>query len=151
MHSLTCVHCKRESRHGRGAGRAASADRLTVSQTSDLSARSTQHQAGAFNEINNDKRACVYRLNSTCLVSRAGSNGRRNTIQCVDSAMLPWEDHLFGFTWTKPSQGSVPAALTLASEFGFCFQCQAGSSLVLRRPIETTGFIRHKDFSDTRI
>jgi hypothetical protein len=39
------------------AGRAASADRLTISETSDLSARSTQHQAGAFNEINNDKRA----------------------------------------------------------------------------------------------
>jgi hypothetical protein len=30
--------------------------RLTVSQTSDSSARSTKHQAGVFDEINNDKR-----------------------------------------------------------------------------------------------
>jgi hypothetical protein len=35
--------------------------RLTVSRTSDSSARSTQHQAGVFDEINNDKRACVYK------------------------------------------------------------------------------------------
>jgi hypothetical protein len=68
--------------------------------------------------------------------------GRCNTIQCVDSAMLPWEDHLIGFTWTRPSQASVLAALTLASDFGFCFQCKVGWSLVLRRPIETTAFIR---------
>jgi hypothetical protein len=36
----------------------------------------------------------------------------------------------------------VPAGLTLTSNFGFYFQCQVGSSLVLRRPIETTAFIR---------
>jgi hypothetical protein len=52
--------------------------------------------------------------------------------------MLPGENHLFGFTWTKPSQSSVPVGLTGASDFGFCFQCQAGSSLVLHRPIEIT-------------
>jgi hypothetical protein len=57
--------------------------------------------------------------------------------------MLAREDHLLGFTWTKPSQGSVPAGLALASDFGFCFQCQSGSSLVLRRPIETTAVIGH--------
>jgi hypothetical protein len=54
--------------------------------------------------------------------------------------MLAWENGLFGRTWPKPSQGSVPAGLTLASDFGSCFQCQAGSSLVLRRPIEITHF-----------
>jgi hypothetical protein len=32
----------------------------------------------------------------------------------------------------------VPAGLTTAGDFGFCFQCQAGSSLVLHRPIEIT-------------
>src|SRR5277367_6065009 len=69
-------------------------------------------------------------------ITRASSTGRCNTIQCVDSSMLPREDRLFGFTWTKPSQGSVPAGL--ASYFGSCFQCQVGSSLVLRRPIEIT-------------
>jgi hypothetical protein len=75
---------------------------------------------------------------STCLVSRAGSTGRCNTIQCVDSAMLARQNHLFGCTRSKPSQSSVPAGLNPTSDFGFCFQCQAGSSLVLHRPIETT-------------
>jgi DNA-binding winged helix-turn-helix (wHTH) protein len=73
----------------------------------------------------------------------ASSTGRCNTIQCIDSTMLAWENGLFGRTWPKPSQGSVPAGLTLASDFGFCFQCQAGSSLVLRRPIEITSLMRH--------
>jgi hypothetical protein len=59
--------------------------------------------------------------------------------------MLPRQDHRFGFTWTKPSLGSVPAGLTLASDFGFCFQCQRGSSLVLHRPIEITGVTGHVD------
>jgi len=59
--------------------------------------------------------------------------------------MLPRENHLLGCTRPKASQGSVPAGLTLASGFGFCFQCQRGSSLVLRRPIETTAFTRHLD------
>ena len=68
----------------------------------------------------------------------ASSTGRCNTLQYVDSAMLLRENHLFGCTRPKPSQGSVLAGLTLASDFGFCFQCQAGSSLVLRRPIEIT-------------
>src|SRR5580658_1542774 len=47
-----------------------------------------------------------------------------------------------GVLGQKPSQGSVPAGLTLTSDFGFCFQCQAGSSFVLRRPIEITAFTR---------
>jgi hypothetical protein len=55
--------------------------------------------------------------------------------------MLPREIHLFGRAGPKPNQGSVPAGLTLAGDFGFCFQCQVGSSLVLRRPIEITRFI----------
>jgi hypothetical protein len=37
------------------------------------------------------KRACVYRLNFTCLISRASSTGRCNTIQFIDSRMLPRE------------------------------------------------------------
>ena len=57
--------------------------------------------------------------------------------------MLPRENHLFAFTWTKPSQGSIPAGLIPVSDFGFCFQCQPGSSVVLRPPIEITAFIRH--------
>ena len=52
--------------------------------------------------------------------------------------MLPRENHLFGCTRSKPSQGSVPVGLALASDFSFCFQCKVGSSLVLRRPVETT-------------
>ena len=55
--------------------------------------------------------------------------------------MLARENHLFAFTWTKPSQGSIRAGLTLVSDFGFCFQCQPGSSVVLRRPIEITRVI----------
>jgi hypothetical protein len=42
-----------------------------------------------------------------------------------------------GCTRSKPSQGSVPDGLAPASDFSFCFQCQVGSSLMLRRPIET--------------
>jgi len=60
----------------------------------------------------------------TCLINAASSDGRCNTIQRIDSAMLPWENRLFGYTRPKASQGSDPAALTLASGFGFCFQCR---------------------------
>ena len=56
--------------------------------------------------------------------------------------MLPQENHLFGCARPEPSQGSVPAGLALASDFSFCFQYKVGSSLVLRRPIEITAFIR---------
>jgi hypothetical protein len=55
------------------------------------------------------------------------------------STMLAREGQLFGWLPSRPSQSSVPAGLTLTSEFGFCFQCQAGSSSVLHRPVETTG------------
>jgi hypothetical protein len=61
--------------------------------------------------------------NSRCLVTRASSTGRCNTIQCIDSAMLPRKNHLFGCTGPKPSQRSVPAGLTLPSDIGFCFRC----------------------------
>ena len=61
--------------------------------------------------------------------------------------MLPLENHLFGFTRSKPSQGSVPAGLIPASDFSFCFQYQVGSSLVLRRPIEITAVIGHVDLA----
>jgi hypothetical protein len=76
------------------------------------------------------------------LLSPASSTGRCNTIQCVDSAMLQRENHLFGCTRPKTNQDSFPAGLAVASDFGFCFQCQAGSSLVLRRPSEITAFIK---------
>src|SRR5271168_3389714 len=79
---------------------------------------------------------------SSHLISRASSTGRCNTIQRIDSAMLLHENHLFGCTRPKPSQGSVPAGLSLASKFAFCFQCEESLSLVLHRPIETTALIR---------
>jgi hypothetical protein len=81
--------------------------------------------------------------NPQVLVNAASSTGRCNTFQRIDSAMLRRGNHLFGGTRSKPSQSSVSPGLTLASDFSFCFQCQAGSSLVLRRPIEITAFIRH--------
>ena len=56
--------------------------------------------------------------------------------------MLTRENHLLGYTRSNPSQSSVPSDLALASDFGFCFQCQAGSSLVLRRPIKITALTR---------
>ena len=56
-----------------------------------------------------------------CLVSRASSDGRLNTIQYVDSIMLPRRTHLFGCDRAEPRQGSVSAALTLASDFTSCF------------------------------
>jgi hypothetical protein len=60
--------------------------------------------------------------------------------------MLPRESYLFGCTLPKPSQGSVPADLTLASDLSFCFQCQAGSSLVMHCPIEITTLIGQVEF-----
>src|SRR4030095_1947767 len=58
---------------------------------------------------------------ATFLVTGAGSDGRRNTIQCVESTMLPGRSDLFGCARSKPSQGSVPADLTLASDLAFVF------------------------------
>src|SRR5271163_2075841 len=52
--------------------------------------------------------------------------------------MLPLENYLFSATGPKPNQDTIPAGVTLAGDFGFCFQCQVGSSLVLHRPIEIT-------------
>src|SRR5277367_185571 len=61
---------------------------------------------------------------SICPVRAASSTGRCNTIDSVDSAMLLQENHLVGCIRSIPSQGSVPAGLTLKSGVGFCFQCQ---------------------------
>jgi hypothetical protein len=58
--------------------------------------------------------------------------------------MLARENQLLGCARLKPSQGSVPAGLTLASDSSFCFQCKEGSGLVLRRRIETTVLIMHQ-------
>jgi len=74
-------------------------------------------------------------------IGAASSTGQCNSIQCIDSTLLPWENHPFGCIRSNPSQDSVPSGLTLASDFSFCFQCNVGSSLVLRRPIETTRLI----------
>ena len=60
--------------------------------------------------------------------------------------MLPRENHLFGCARPKPSQGSVPVGLALASDISFCFQCEVGSILVLRRPIEIAALTRHVDY-----
>jgi hypothetical protein len=59
--------------------------------------------------------------------------------------MLPRENHLFVCTQPRPSQGDVLAGLTLASDFSFGFQCQAGSSLVLHRPVECAALIGRWD------
>jgi hypothetical protein len=82
-----------------------------------------------------------------CPVTRASSTGRCNTFQCIDDTMLPRENHVFGGTRSKPNQGGVSAGLTPASDFGFCFQCQAASSLVLRRPIEITELIKQVELN----
>jgi hypothetical protein len=72
------------------------------------------------------------------LINSASSTGRCNTIQWIESTMPGRENHLFSSARLKRSQGSVPTRLTLISDLGSCFQCQAGSSLLLRRPIEIT-------------
>jgi len=54
-------------------------------------------------------------------INGAGSNSRRNTIQCIDSTMLPRKKDLFGCTRSNPNQGSVPTDLTLASDLAFVF------------------------------
>jgi hypothetical protein len=74
----------------------------------------------------------------TCPVSAAGSNGRCNTLHCIDSTMLSSANYLFGRVQTKPSQVSVPVDPTTPRVFSFCFQCRIGLYLVLHRPIETT-------------
>src|ERR1700733_620187 len=40
------------------------------------------------------------------------------------------KNHLFGWGRSKPNHGSVPADLTVASDFSFCFQCKVGSAIV---------------------
>ena len=57
-----------------------------------------------------------FQRKSTCLINAASSTGRCHTIKCVDSTMLPRRSDLFGCTRSKPSQGSVPGDLTLASD-----------------------------------
>src|ERR1700693_171339 len=74
---------------------------------------------------------------SSHLISRAGSTGRCNAIQCIDSTVLPRKKHLFGCTRARLGQGSVLVDPALASDCSFCFQCQVGSSLMLHRPIDS--------------
>ena len=57
--------------------------------------------------------------------------------------MLPRGNYPYGRTRSKSSQSSAPAGLKAASDFGFWFQCQAGSSLVLHRPSEITRVTGH--------
>jgi hypothetical protein len=78
-----------------------------------------------------------------CPIDAASSIGRCNTIQWVDSTMLARENHRFGCARSKSSESNVPAGPSLTSDFAVCFQCQAGSSLVLRRPIEITALTGH--------
>jgi hypothetical protein len=84
------------------------------------------------------------RFNSTCLVVVPAQPVDANTLQCIDSTMLPRENYLFGCTRSKSSQGSGPADLTITSDFCFSFQCKVCLDLVLRRPIETTTLIRQR-------
>jgi hypothetical protein len=44
---------------------------------------------------------------------------------------------------SAPCQNLARENLTLVGDFGFCFQCQMGSSLVLHRPIEITRVTGH--------
>jgi hypothetical protein len=62
---------------------------------------------------------------------------QHHPVLCFDNACAG-ANHLFGCSWSKPSQGYVPTGLTLASVVSLCLQCRAGSGLVLRRPIEIT-------------
>jgi hypothetical protein len=66
----------------------------------------------------------------------------------IDSTVLGQENRRFGGARSQPSQSSVPDGPTLASEFGFSLQCQAGSSSVLRRPIEITRVTGHSELAD---
>src|SRR5580658_4525079 len=117
----------------------------TLQATSRDAARKTEGQdgvavsllAGLFHSLQHAG------LSRRTLINAASSTSRCNTIHSIDSTMLARENHLFGCPRSKPSQSSVPAGLALASDFGFCFQCQAGASLVSRRPIEITALIGH--------
>jgi len=40
--------------------------------------------------------ACEELNRTKCVVNAASSTGRSNTIQCIDSTILPRENHLFG-------------------------------------------------------
>lgn len=54
--------------------------------------------------------------------------------------MLLGENHLFGSTRTKSSQGSLQAGLILTSVFSLCFRFQVSTTLVSHRTTETTAF-----------
>jgi hypothetical protein len=81
---------------------------------------------------------------SSHLISRVGLNGRRNTIQYIDSTMLsPRKSDPFGCTRLKPKQGSFPADSNPNPRFSLCFQYKSGSTSVLLRPIESTRITGH--------
>src|SRR5208282_2588221 len=68
------------------------------------------------------------------------------TVDATPSSALiqqcfPGRADLFGSTWSKPSQGSVPTYLTLASGISLCFHCKLGPCCVLCRPIATTALV----------
>ena len=73
------------------------------------------------------------------LVSPADSTGRCNTIETVDPAIFPQGKRPVGSIRSKPSQDCVLGDLTWWALLALVFQRNARSSLVLRRPIETTG------------
>ncbi len=62
----------------------------------------------------------------------------------------PGRSDLFGCTRSKPSQGSVPADLTLASDLAFVFNASRVRPECCGRPIETTALITRGISSDLR-
>jgi hypothetical protein len=64
----------------------------------------------------------------SCPVTRAGSNGRCNTIGSVDPTTLSLCNRSVWLYSVKPSQDGVPTDLTLASDFSVCFRGFVDSS-----------------------
>jgi len=74
--------------------------------------RDTDGDVGGLDGVKGERRAGKgQRLVRKSPVTPARSDGRCNTIQCVDSRKFPRKNHLFSRTRSRPSQGSVSGGL----------------------------------------
>ena len=93
--------------------------------TQGLAGSPTTRIRRGYQEFDREQFAFLAMLMSQVLINAASSTGRCNTIQHIDSTVLPRENHLFVRARPKASQGSVSAGLTLANDFGFVFNARA--------------------------
>jgi hypothetical protein len=69
-----------------------------------------------------------FRLVPTSAITAAGSTGRCNTIQCIDSTMLPRKNLSFWLYSLKSKPGLCSGLSNPSERFSLSFQCKVGSN-----------------------